>query len=86
MTGTKNEGRATQGGSMAAKGSDRTKLGFHPSPELLTAFEKYQADQRPKVSITAALQAAVEEFLTARGYWPPEEESAPAHTPAKKGR
>ena len=63
----------------------RPKLGFHPSTPLMDAFLKYQTSQRPRISITAALQAAVEEFLTARGYWPPEDEE-PAPRPAKKGR
>jgi hypothetical protein len=40
-------------------------------PELRHALDRYLEETRPNPSLTSALEVALEEFLKARGYWPP---------------
>lgn len=40
-------------------------------PRLGAAFEAYIEATKPKPSQTAALELALEEFLTSRSFWPP---------------
>lgn len=42
-------------------------------PPLRSAFRAYLASQRPAPSHTSAVIVALEEFLQARGFWPPPE-------------
>lgn len=44
--------------------------------ELRDALDDYLNKTKPKPSLTAAIETALEEFLQARGFWPPHGESA----------
>jgi len=45
---------------------------FHAPAELFAALDRYVSQTKPPPSESAALRTALEEFLTNRGYWPPE--------------
>ena len=47
-----------------------TPLFAYITPELEQALQKYLDETSPRVSKTAAIEAAVIEFLKLRGYWP----------------
>jgi hypothetical protein len=60
--------------SKRSQGVDRhanPRLAFHLDAKLLSALEKHIETLSPRPSMTATLVAAIEEFLTARGCWPP---------------
>lgn len=44
-------------------------------PELGKALDAYLADQRPEPTVTRVVETALEDFLEAKGYWPPPEPS-----------
>jgi hypothetical protein len=46
------------------------------NPGLGKALESYMNGVRPKTTRTAVIEAALEEFLAARGHWPPSEGGA----------
>ena len=43
-------------------------------PALGAAFDRYLSETRPKPTATSAVELALENLLTAAGYWPPSEE------------
>jgi hypothetical protein len=59
--------------SKRTKGEDRhlkPRLAFHLDQALLDAMERYIATTRPRPTSTAVLIAALEEYLSTRGYYP----------------
>jgi hypothetical protein len=40
-------------------------------PELAKALEDYRSSLRPKPTQNAVAETALEDFLTAKGFWPP---------------
>ena len=66
-------------GKSARRGSAKPPQGRSPSftinarinLALGQAFDRYVQETRPKPTITSALEHALEEFLSPRGYWPP---------------
>lgn len=70
----KKPGRRPDPNSKRATGADRhtqPRKAFHAPQELFDAMERYIADTRPQPTEAASLRTALEEFLTARGFWPP---------------
>lgn len=47
------------------------RLVFHLSPELLDALTEHIEATRPKPGLSSVLRVAVEDYLRARGLWPP---------------
>ncbi len=57
-------------------GQDRhtkPRLAFHLERALLDALEQCVAATRPRPTNTSVILAALEQYLTERGYWPPKE-------------
>lgn len=52
--------------------SQSQRKGFHAPQELFDALDSYVETVRPRVTSSAALRTALEDYLTARGFWPPE--------------
>lgn len=46
-------------------------------PELGEALEAYLASLRPRPTGTAVLEAALEDFLQGKGFWPPPQTKQP---------
>jgi len=70
----KKPGRPRNPDSKRSKGGDRhaqPRKSFHAPAELFAALERYIADTRPQPTEAAALRAALEEFLSRKGFWPP---------------
>lgn len=40
--------------------------------ELADAFERYLRETRPRPTRRSVFEAALEDFLSAKGYWPPQ--------------
>lgn len=53
------------------RGSCRDRLAFHLEQPLLDAVESLVETTRPQPTITSVIVAALEEYLAARGAWPP---------------
>jgi len=45
---------------------------FHAPQELFTALEKYVATTKPRATESSAIRDALEDYLKARGFWPPD--------------
>lgn len=73
-TDKKKPGRRPDPNSKRATGADRhaqPRKAFHAPQELFDALERYILDTKPQPTEAASLRAALEEFLTSRGYWKP---------------
>ncbi len=74
MSKPKKTGRPRNPESKRSLGVDRhvsPREAFHMEPELHAAFMQYLASVRPTPDKSATLRAALEDFLQARGHWPP---------------
>ncbi len=65
-------------GRPANPGGPNKPIGFRPKPRLRAALDKFLADQEVEVKDGAVLAAALEEFLTKRGYMAPGKPKAEA--------
>lgn len=70
---------ATMAKKRAPKGSGRSGIPrtIYLQPELQDALDRYIASLRPSPSYTGVAAAALEDFLRARGFWPPPQASEP---------
>ncbi len=67
-------GRPKNPNSKRSLGLDRhvnPREAFHMDPELHDALKQYLASIRPTPDKSATLRAALEDFLEAKGFWPP---------------
>lgn len=55
---------------------DRQRLGVVANDRILAALEGYLLGTVPRVTKTAAVEAALMQFLEREGCWPPKDESA----------
>lgn len=49
----------------------KPRVVFHVEQALMDAMIAYRQSASPKPSLTAALVAATQDFLRAKGFWPP---------------
>ncbi len=67
-------GRPRRADSKRSQGVDRhadPRKAFHAPAELFAALEAYREATRPQPSEAECLRTALEEFLRAKGFWPP---------------
>ena len=67
MAKKRNDSKRTQGVDRHVK----PRLAFHLEKQLLDAVEQLVETTRPQPTVTSVITAALEEYLTARGLWPP---------------
>lgn len=74
MSTNKKPGRRPNPDSKRQQGVSRhtkPRKAFHAAPELFEAMADYIASTRPQLTDTQVLTTALEDFLQAKGFWPP---------------
>lgn len=69
-------GRPPKGGTPKSRNQSRhanPRKAFHAPQLLFDALGDYCRAQRPEIDEAAAMRTALEDFLSAKGFWPPKQ-------------